>query len=172
MKYLIQILKPKFYSSNRLALTRCYATNKTDEFSSSQEENNSKEDNLAFDIIGNIPEAEELSEREQEFRERVERMRDVSRFSKLTARNKYKNTIPTFGNLEEASYIKNDPKYFRKVYAKHGKVTGIEAGLAWPNKLELNELVKRETELELSLEQKVKLFIERKLKEVNAVEKM
>lgn len=167
MKYLIETLKPR---SNTKVLFRLYsASNKTGEFSAKSE---GKENDAAFDIIANIPEAEEQMEREQQFRERVERMRDVSRFSKLTAASKYRNKMPTYGDIENASYIRNDPRYFRKLYALHGKASGIEAGLAWPNAKELNELVKREKELELSLEQKVKLLVERKLKEINSIEKM
>ena len=55
---------------------------------------------------------------------------------------------------------------------QHGKASGIEAGVAWPNKTELNDLIKQENELEMSLEQKINVFIERKLNQIDAIEKM
>jgi hypothetical protein len=44
--------------------------------------------------------------------------------------------------------------------------------VAWPDKTELNEIIKQERELEMSLEQKINVFIERKLNQISAVEKM
>ncbi len=90
-----------------------------DEFSSANQTSEAKSNlDVSFDIVANIPEAEEQLEREKLFREHVERMRDVSRFSKLTAALKYKKSLPTYGDIEDASYVKNQPKYFRKLYAK------------------------------------------------------
>lgn len=170
MKYLLQIIKnPMGFNPLRIQSQRLVTkSNEHDEFASNQD---TKTDD-SFDIVGNIPEAEEQMEQERNFRDKIERMRDVSRFSKLSAALKYKNSIPTYSNIDDAPYVKSDPSYFRKLYSRHGKASGVEAGLAWPNKKELNDLIYRETELELSLEQKINVFIERKLKEINSIEKM
>ena len=93
----------------RFQSTTVTKSGETSSFGESESQNKDSEDN---DFIANIPEAEEAIEREEKFKDYVEKMRDVSRFSKKTALNKYRGTLPTFSD-PEARYLK-DPKYFRK----------------------------------------------------------
>lgn len=123
-----------------------------------------------FDIATNIPDAEESIEKEEKFRKHVERMRDVSRFSKFTAENKYRKQIPTYSD-KEALYLKQ-AKYFRNVYSKYGKSSGVEAGIAWPSKKELNELIQEEQAYGMSLKEKIDLLIERKNEEIKNIENL
>lgn len=141
----------------RFQSTSVTKSGETSSFGESESQNKDSEDN---DFIVNIPEAEEAIEKEEKFKNYVEKMRDVSRFSKRTALEKYRGTRPTFSD-PEARYLK-DPKYFRKHYASLGKASGIEPGVAWPHKQELQEIIKEEKEYDLTLEQKVKILIERK----------
>ena len=119
-----------------------------------------------FEITTNIPEAEESLEREEKFRQYVERMRDVSRFSKVTAAEKHRGSrVPTYSD-PEALYLKK-PSYFRRIYSKFGRLSGIEPGVAWLNKTEMLNLINEEKEHNLSLEQKINIFIKRKQEEMD-----
>lgn len=117
-------------------------------------------DSIAIEFASNIPEAEEALEREENFRKYVETKRDVSRFSKLTAAKKHRQEVPSYSD-QESDYLK-DFKYFRKVYSRFGKQSGIDPGVSWPDQETLKNIVKEEKEYDLSLEQKIKILIERK----------
>lgn len=133
-------------------------------------ESNASNEGSSTDFMPNIPDAEEALEREERFRRYVERSRDVSRFSKKTAENKYRKVLPTFSDPE--SRLLNNQQYFRKIYSTFGKSSGIEAGVAWPHKQELQNMIQEEAEYDLSLEQKIKTLIERKTAEKDAYQKL
>lgn len=120
-----------------------------------------------FDDAPLSPQYEEQVEKEITFKNKVEAMRNVSRFSKPGLYNKYlKNPIKL---TEEA--LKNT-KYLRRIYAQHGEKSGIEPGIAWPHKAELEKILKEEQEYDLTLEQKIKMFIERKNSEIQEYQKL
>ena len=146
---------------------RGLATNESDVFANND---TGKGDLGAFDLTPNIPEAEEAQEREERFRQYVERSRDVSRFSKITALLKHKRQVPTYSD-SEAKYLK-DSKYFMKVMARYGLDSGIEPGIAWPSRKQLNSIIQEEKEYDLTLEQKINILIQRKKEEIEKVEKM
>ncbi len=123
-----------------------------------------------FDVTPNIPEAEESIEREEKFRQYVERMRNVSRFSKVTAERKFNKKPPTFYDAE-ARYLKNQ-SYFRLMYSKFGRQSGIEAGIAWPTRQELLNKIDEEAVYDLSLKKKVQALVERKQAEIDNIEKL
>ncbi|RNA39226.1 growth arrest and DNA damage-inducible s-interacting 1 [Brachionus plicatilis] len=118
----------------------------------------------------NIPEAEEAMERAEKYRNYIESKRNVSRFSRITAHNKYKNTFPTYSD-PEADFLKSD-NYFRKLYAKFGKESGIDVGLAWPSRDQLQQIINEEKEYDLTLEQKINALIERKSEQLSSYEKL
>lgn len=120
-----------------------------------------------FDITPNIPDAEESMEKEANFRKYVERIRDVSRFSQTRAEKKYKKVLPTYSD-NEARYL-NDPRYFRNVYSKYGKESGVEPGIAWPTKQELLNKIEEEKTYDLSLKQKIDILVERKTEEIQNI---
>lgn len=62
--------------------------------------------------------------------------------------------------------------FIKLIHFKHGRASGIEPGLAWPDKIELNEIMKQEKELEMSFEQKINVYIERRTNQMNTIEKM
>jgi len=156
--------------SNGLRRFQSTSTTKIGEGSSFGESESQNKDSDDNDISINIPEAEEAIEREEKFKKYVEMKRDVSRFSRRTAREKYRDMRPTFSD-PEARYLKQ-PNYFRKYYALLGKESNIEPGVAWPHKQELKEIIKEEKEFDLTLEQKVKILIERKQKQHDEFFKM
>jgi len=181
MKYLSQLLgtnrviKPFRVFLSASSSVRANKSSEQDEFNTASNQSTNDAaglDSSAFDIVANIPEAEEQMEKEKAFRLQVESLRDVSRFPMISAALKHKKALPTYGNIEDCRFIRNDPKYFRKAYAKHGRASGIEPGLAWPDKIELNEIMKQEKELEMSFEQKINVYIERRTNQMNTIEKM
>lgn len=131
------------------------------------ENSNAGVDDSDFDITPNIPDAEESMEKEANFRKYVERMRDVSRFSQTRAEKKYKKVLPTYSD-NEARYL-NDPRYFRNVYSKYGKESGVEAGVAWPTRQELLNKIEEEKTYDLSLKQKIDILVERKTQEIQNI---
>ena len=131
---------------------------------------NTKQDSDAFDITPNIPEAEEAQRTDKKFRAYVERMRNVSRFPSKTIWRKYTQAVPTYTD-PEAKYLKN-PKYFMKVFALNGFKSGIDPGVAWPSKTQLQGIINEEKEFDLTLEQKVNMFIQKKQAEIQNIEKM
>jgi len=153
---------------SRLLTYRQLATQKIDN-DGFFNDTNAGED-VEFDITTNIPDAEESMEREEKFRNHVEKMRDVSRFGNTKAELKYKMKIPTYSD-NEAMYLKQS-RYFRGVYAKYGKESGIEPGVAWPSKQELFEKIREENEYDLTLKQKINMLIERKQNEIDRVENL
>lgn len=113
-----------------------------------------------LDYLTNVPDAEEAIEKEENFRKYVERKRDVSRFSKHVAAIKHRNEIPVFNN-PNISALKN-VSFYRRTYAKLGNSSQVDPGLCWPHKQELMEIINDEKEYDLTLEQKVKMLVERK----------
>ena len=110
------------------------------------------------------PEAEEQAFRQSIKLERIERLRNVARL-KTSIRNKHHQIIPDFSQLKTRKELEANPKYFRKVYATFGKETGIDPGVIWPHKLELEKIIREEKEYDLTLEQKIDIFIQRKTEE-------
>jgi hypothetical protein len=171
MKQLIRLFDHSRKLANRRPNALFYSTNKPDSsdiFATNSNVETSQND--MFEITANIPEAEESMEKEQKFRMYVERMRDVSRFSKYTAEMNHRKKMPTYSD-SEASYLK-DPKYYRKIFARFGKASGIDPGVSWPSKTELQQIIKEEKEYDLTLKQKIDIFIQRKQNELNELEKM
>jgi hypothetical protein len=166
---ILPISQTRLISNGVKRLQNTSAT-KSGESSSFGESETQSKDSDDIDFIVNIPEAEEAIEREEKFKRHVEKMRDVSRFTKRTALEKHRGNLPTFSD-PEARYLK-EPKYFRKYYALFGKASGIEPGIAWPHKQELQEIIKEEKEYDLTLEQKVNILIERKQKKYEEFMKM
>lgn len=128
-----------------------------------------KDDELT-QFAPNIPEAEEESEKKENFKKMIELKRDVSRFSKITPYNKFKKNLPTYTD-SEADYLKTE-RYFRRIYSRFGKESGIEPGIAWPTKSQLQNLIKEEKEYDLTLEQKIDILVERKTNELKSYEKL
>lgn len=128
------------------------------------------EDAFASEFGPNIPEAEDAIEREEKFRNYIESKRNVSRFSRVSVFNRHKKMLPTYTD-PESDFLKSS-KYFRKLYARFGKESGIEPGLAWPSRLQLQQIINEEKEYELSLEQKVNILVERKAEQLSTYEKM
>ena len=122
------------------------------------------------DFVANIPEAEEAREKEELFQQNVERMRNVSRFHKERLVRLHNRQMPVFSNPEE-SYLKT-AKLYRKLYAKFGRESGIDPGLAWPTASELNERIKFEVEKVYPLEKKISILVERKMTEMEAEQKV
>jgi hypothetical protein len=122
-----------------------------------------KETLESFDSTASLPDAEEVEEKKQRFREHVERTRNVGRFSKERARNKFYKILST--QLSEKQL--NNENFFRYVYASHGKSSGIEPGVAWPHKSELENRIKLEKEYDLDLAQKIDILIKRKKDEAD-----
>lgn len=152
----------------RLVSTRQLATQKTDSDVFFDDRN--ADDDAEFDISTNIPDAEESMEREGKFRNYVEKMRDVSRFGNTKAELKYKKKIPTYSD-NEAMYLKQS-RYFRSVYSKYGKESGIDPGVAWPSKKELLAKIREEQDYDLTFRHKIDMLIERKQNEINHVENL
>ena len=101
------------------------------------------------------------------FRKYVERIRDVSRFSQTRAEKKYKKILPTYTD-NEARYL-NDPKYYRNIYSKYGKESGIEAGAAWLTKQDLLKKIEEEKTYDLNLKQKIDILVKRKTEEIQNI---
>ena len=163
-----------FRAQFKLIINRQFSSTKkqiepNDEFSTSDDLSSAS---AALDLEHLLPEAEEKMEKERLFREYIERKRDVSRFSKMKAKLNYQNSMPTYSNLEDALYLKSNPNYFRKIYSKFGKESNVEPGIAWPHKHELNEMIRIEKELDLSLEQKIDVYVKRVNEKINSIEKM
>jgi hypothetical protein len=114
------------------------------------------------DLTSSVPDFEEAIERQESFKKRVEKLRDVSRFSKINALKKHRSELPMLSPLQEY-YLKTD-RFYRKLYSRLGISSGIEVGLAWPHKEELEKIIKEEKDYDLTLEQKVNILIERKKK--------
>lgn len=122
------------------------------------------------DFVANIPEAEEARLREEQFQQKVERMRNVSRLQKDGLVRKHNKQMPEFTD-PEADFLKS-AKLYRKLYAKFGRESGIDPGLAWPTASELKEQIKFETEKGMSLEKKINILVERKMTEMEAEQKV
>ena len=86
-----------------------------------------------------------------------ERKRYVGRFSKEKAELKHKGLIPT----EIDPYLLKISRYYRKMYAVHGKNSGVDAGLCWPTKSQLNSIIEHEKTYDLTLEQKIQMFVDK-----------
>lgn len=137
------------------------AKNQFEDDASTADKKNNKLPSSDFnetDFISNIPDAEEAVEREENFRQFVERSRDVSRFTKLKVKNKHLNQPPTTLTNNQL----RSANYFRKLYSQFGKASGIDPAIAWPHKNELENIINDEKEYDLTLEQKVNILIERK----------
>jgi hypothetical protein len=117
-------------------------------------------DDSLNDLTSSVPDFEEAIERQENFKKRVEQLRDVSRFSKINAAKKYRSELPVLSPLQD-NYLKTD-RFYRKLYSRLGKSSGIEVGLAWPHKKALEKIVKEENEYDLNLGQKINILIERK----------
>lgn len=133
-----------------------------------------KTDDLNDDALSefgpNIPEAEDAIEHEEKFRKYIESKRNVSRFSRVSVLKKHEKMLPTYSD-PESDFLKST-KYFRKLYARFGKESGIEVGLAWPSRAQLQQTINEEKEYDLTLEQKIKILIERKTEQLSSYEKM
>jgi hypothetical protein len=125
----------------------------------------------AEDLILNIPEAEEELEKQEKYRAFVERSRNVMRLPRSNAQRKLKKTLPIQYSDPDAQYLKN-VNYYRKMYAKYGKASGIVVGLAWPSKEQLQTMIKDEQEYDLTLRQKVQILAERKKNELDSYVKL
>lgn len=113
----------------------------------------------------NIIDYEEKLENEAKYKELIEKKRDVSRLQTRRAREKCLYKMPVIYD-EDHAYLKN-VKYYRKLYSRNGKASGIEAGLCWPTKSQLAELINDEKVYDLTLKQKIEILAERKFKEIN-----
>jgi hypothetical protein len=123
------------------------------------------------DLIANLPDAEEEIEKEQKYVKFLEKNRQVSRFSTSGTFKKYHELLPiTFSNKDD-SFLRN-VKYFRRYLVKYGQATGIEKNLAWPSRNELMNMIKEETDCDLTLNQKVKLLKDRKQNEFETLKKL
>lgn len=156
-----------FFGTRQLATQN--QNTESDVFSSNTNVSSDSSD-FDFDITPNIPDAEESMEKEEKFRNHVERMRDVSRFSKITAAKKYKQEFPTYSDVE--SFYLKSPKYFRRVYSRFGKESGIAPGIAWPSKEQLQNKIRDEQTYDLTLKEKIDLLIQRKTEEIENIEKL
>ena len=71
----------------------------------------------------------------------------------------------------EAEFLK-DERFFRRILARYGRQSGVEPGVAWPNRAQLERMRADEAEFELSLEQKVAYLIESKKDALNTFQKL
>lgn len=113
-------------------------------------------------------EREEKRENEEKFIELIEHKRNVSRFPTGKVETKFYNRVPM---LTSDSWKLSQPKYFRKIYAKHGNQTQIDPGVCWPTKDELQEIIDDEKTYDLDLENKIKTVAESKYKDIDRLRK-
>ena len=148
-------------------------TAESDEFAfeARDQDQKAQQDAGSMRLTPNIPEAEEALEQQVKYREYVERARDVSRMPRQNALRKLKQHLPIEYSDKDAQYLKT-AKYFRKMYARYGQASGVEAALAWPSKQQLETLVKDEQEYDLTLRQKIEMLAERKQKEFDNYKKL
>ena len=115
-------------------------------FSTQSRKENKSSPETTFDSFDGLytPEAEEVMEKQEKFKEYVERVRNVNRLSKpWMAKNSWKNfSMPNVQILSK-----------------------VEPERAWSK---ISEKMKFENEYDLTLEQKIKIFIERKTQEIEA----
>ena len=119
-----------------------------------------------------VPDVEDSALREQQWREEIERKRDVSRFSKPQAEWKHRNMAPDLSRLKRGDDLAKSDRHFRRLYARLGRESGVEPGISWPNLNRLNEIRADEKEYDLTLQQKIAILIERKNKEIGDYEKL
>ena len=140
-----------------------------DEFASESTEK-TEVDQLDPDLMATIPEAEEAREREEAFHRKVQQMRNVSRFHKEKLARLHNREMPVFTDPE--NLMLKSTRLYRKLYAKHGRESGINPGLAWPTAQELDTKIKFESEKGLTLEKKIGILVERKMNEIEAEQKV
>jgi hypothetical protein len=151
------------YLSNQIYYTAQYLSTAKNELEVTTKSTDIKSENFddnLNDLTSSVPDFEEAIKRQENFKKRVEKLRNVSRFSKINALKKHRSELPVLNALQE-QYLKTD-RFYRKLYSRLGKSSGIEVGLAWPHKEELEKYIKEEKEYDLTLEQKINILIERK----------
>lgn len=131
-----------------------------------------KEDESMESISSIVPDLEENALRQQKEHEYIERSRDVSRFSKIQSKWKQCNQVPDLTKLKYGEDLLNNGSYFRRLYARLGRASGVDPSVAWPTKAKLDEIIAFEKEYELTFEKKVQMLIERKNQEFEQHQKL
>lgn len=153
--------------------SRAVANAKKDSFSEETASNETTPTSAGDEQLTSIvPDVEDSALREQQWREEIERKRDVSRFSKPQAEWKHRNMAPDLSRLKRGDDLAKSDRHFRRLYARLGRESGVEPGISWPNLNRLNEIRADEKEYDLTLQQKIAILIERKNKEIGDYEKL
>lgn len=166
------VVQARLFSPGRLGVypRRSLANaSKTADFA---DEEKSTTTTTADEVVSIVPDVEESILREQQMREKIERMRDVSRFSKVSSEWKHRNQLPDLTKLKSGDEKLNDPRHYRKMYAKFGRASGIEPGVAWPSTQRLEKIIADEKEFDLTLDKKIQILIERKTAEFEKHQKL
>jgi hypothetical protein len=122
-------------------------------------------------LILNLPDVEETYDKKEQYNKTIELYRDVNRFSKFKIYKKYHELHPIKYVIKDQEYS-SKISFFRKTLAKYGKISGVDEVISWPGKTKLTALIKDKNEVELSLNQKINILIERKRNEINNITKL
>lgn len=166
----IEKFKPLRYVTTNVEKANQLAEGNSSKVVAKFDEPNNDSEPTEFDTLATTPELEEAVEREENFKKKVEELRDVSRFKKLNALKKHREQELVLCSLQE-HYLKK-PDFYRRQYARLGKSSGIEPGLIWPHKEELKTMIKEEKEFDLQLDDKIKILIERKTLKHESLKKL
>ena len=99
--------------------------------------------------------------------EEINKMRNVSNLSPWLY-TKYKGEVNDFSERKEDLKAR---KLCRKMYSRYGAASGVNPGICWPSKPELDELIKNEQEWEPTFEQLVQKAQEKRLAEQEDIDK-
>ena len=122
-----------------------------------------------LDLMPTIPEAEEAMEKEENFRNMIEKARNVSRLNTKRARESHYKLMPTITDPDHHKL--KDVNFYRSLYAKFGKESKIDPGIAWLDEKSLDAQIELETKREMSLKQKIDTVVQKKRAEIEAREK-
>ncbi|KAK6180256.1 hypothetical protein SNE40_012443 [Patella caerulea] len=102
---------------------------------------------------------EVADERNEVSEEMIDKMRNVSRLP-----DRLRRRLPHVNKMPDSNHPKFDQLWFkRKMYAKFGQESGVDARIMWPTRSEIRERIEEDTILEPSLQERLQKAEEEKI---------